>query len=148
MSSFVSALAQVYKAIRAKLVGSGAAVGGTANYPRIEIHSVVEDAPATKDNSLRSITANIECISDEKVADIVSLADTCIEQIFDEAGLPMDKWSLVGVVPGQIRMLDEESSQDSSMVFYRLLQDITVWVERKKEEVSEADTSENEVEQV
>ena len=143
MSSFVSALAQVYKAIRAKLVGSGATVGGTANYPRIEIHSVVEDAPVTKDNSLRSITANIECISDEKVADIVSLADTCIEQIFDEAGLPMDKWSLVGVVPGQIRLFDEESTQDASAVIYRLLQDVTVWVEAKE---LEADTSENEVE--
>ena len=143
MSSFVSALAQVYKAIRAKLVGSGATVGGTANYPRIEIHSVVEDAPVTKDNSLRSITANIECISDEKVADIVSLADTCIEQIFDEAGLPMGKWSLVGVVPGQIRLFDEESTQDASAVIYRLLQDVTVWVEAKE---LEADTSENEVE--
>lgn len=143
MSSFVSALAQVYKAIRAKLVGSGATVGGTANYPRIEIHSVVEDAPVTKDNSLRSITANIECISDEKVTDIVSLADTCIEQIFDEAGLPMDKWSLVGVVPGQIRLFDEESTQDASAVIYRLLQDVTVWVEAKE---PEADTSENEVE--
>lgn len=143
MSSFVSALAQVYKAIRAKLVGSGATVGGTANYPRIEIHSVVEDTPVTKDNSLRSITANIECISDERVADIVSLADTCIEQIFDEAGLPMDKWSLVGVVPGQIRLFDEESTQDASAVIYRLLQDVTVWVEAKEPEV---DTSETEVE--
>jgi hypothetical protein len=147
MSRFVSAIADVFKALRAKLVSTGATVGGTADYPRIEIHSVVESSPLTKDDSLRSVTASIECISDEKVADIVTLLDTCTEQIFDKAGLAIADWDVIGIVPGQIRMFDEESSQDASKVIYRLLQDVTVWVDRKPEEESvEADTSETEVE--
>ena len=140
MSSFVSAIAEVFKALRAKLVSTGATVGGTANYPRIEIHSVVESAPQTKDNSLRFVTATIECISDEKVADIVSLLDSSTEQIFDKAGLVVADWEVIGIIPGQIRMFDEESSQDASKVIYRLLQDVTVWIDRKAVDTSESET--------
>ncbi len=141
MSNFVSAIAEVFKALRAKLVSTGATVGGTANYPRIEIHSVVESAPQTKDNSLRSVTATIECISDEKVADIVALLESSTEQIFDKVGLAIADWDVIGIIPGQIRMFDEESSQDASKVIYRLLQDVVVWIDRKA-----TDTSESEIE--
>lgn len=140
MSSFVSAIAEVFKALRAKLVSTGATVGGTANYPRIEIHSVVESAPQTKDNSLRSVTATIECISDEKVADIVSLLDSSTEQIFDKVGLVVADWEVIGIIPGQIRMFDEESSQDASKVIYRLLQDVVIWIDRKATDTSESET--------
>lgn len=140
MSSFVSAIAEVFKALRAKLVSTGATVGGTANYPRIEIHSVVESAPQTKDNSLRSVTATIECISDEKVADIVSLLGSSTEQIFDKAGLVVADWEVIGIIPGQIRMFDEESSQDASKVIYRLLQDVVIWIDRKVTDTSESET--------
>ena len=140
MSNFVSAIAEVFKALRAKLVSTGAIVGGTANYPRIEIHSVVESAPQTKDNSLRSVTATIECVSDEKVADIVALLDGCIGQVFDKAGLAIADWNVIGIIPGQIRMFDEESSQDASKVIYWLLQDVTVWIDRKATDTSESET--------
>lgn len=147
MSNFVSAIAEVFKALRAKLVSTGATVGGTANYPRIEIHSVVESAPQTKDNSLRSVTATIECVSDEKVADIVTLLDSCTEQIFDKVGIAVTDWNVIGIIPGQIRMFDEESSQDASKVIYRLLQDVVIWIDQKSEQVEElTDTSESETE--
>lgn len=131
MSQFTSALADVFKAIRAKLVRTGVNVGGTASYPRVEIHSVVEDTPQTKDMSLRSVTATIECVSAEKVADIVTLADDNIELIFDAIGLSLTNWNVIGIVPGQMRMFDEEASQDNAAVIYRLLHDVTVWIERK-----------------
>lgn len=137
MSSFVSGIAEVFKALRAKLVSTGATVGGTANYPRIEIHSVVESAPQSKDNSLRSVTATIECVSDEKVADIVALLDDCTEQIFDKVGIAVADWNVIGIIPGQIRMFDEESSQDASKVIYRLLQDVIIWIDRKVTDTSE-----------
>ncbi len=139
MSNFVSAIAEVFKALRAKLVSTGATVGGTANYPRIEIHSVVESAPQTKDSSLRSVTATIECISDEKVADIVALLESSTEQIFDKVGLAIADWDVIGIIPGQIRMFDEESSQDASKVIYRLLQDVVVWIDRKATDKSESE---------
>ena len=143
MSQFTSALAEVFKAIRAKLVRNDVNVGGTASYPRVEIHSVIEDTPLTKDMSLRSVTATIECVSAEKVADIVTLADDNIALIFDAVGLTLTDWNVIGIVPGQMRMFDEEASQDNAAVIYRLLHDVTVWIERKDVQPDADDNNEN-----
>ena len=143
MSQFTSALAEVFKAIRAKLVRNNVNVGGTASYPRVEIHSVIEDTPQTKDMSLRSVTATIECVSAEKVADIVTLANDNIALIFDAIGLSLTDWNVIGIVPGQMRMFDEESSQDNTAVIYRLLHDVTVWIECKNVQPDADDDNEH-----
>lgn len=130
MSRFTSALADVFKLIRRTLSRDGVRIGGTADMPRVEIHSVVEDAPQTKDNALRSITCTIECVSSEKVADIIALLEGNVEAVFADAGLSLEGYDVIGIVPGQIRLFDEQEAQDSTAVFYRVLQDVTVWVEK------------------
>ena len=138
MSTVTSALASVFKMIRTALTREGVKIGGTANMPRVEIHSVVEDAPQTKDNAVRSITCTIECVSDEKVADIVTLLEGNVEKLFADAGLSLTGYDVIGIVPGQIRLFDEQEAQDSSAVFYRVLQDVTVWVEKTETAAAEA----------
>ena len=130
MSQFTSAIADVFKLIRSTLLRSGVKIGTTAQLPRVEIHSVVEDVPQTKDNALRSITATIEAISGEKIADVITLLEGNIERIFADAGLSLTGYNVIGVVPGQIRLFDEQVSQDTQAVYYRCLQDVTIYVEK------------------
>ena len=144
MSTFTSALASIFKAVRNALLRDGVNVGGTAQMPRVEIHSVVEDAPQTKDNAVRSITCTIECVSSTKVADVVDLLEGNVQKLFADAGLSLSGYDIIGIVPGQIRLFDEQEAQDSMAVFYRLLQDVTVWVE-KTPDPDPAPTTETEV---
>ncbi len=134
MSRFTSAIAGIFKAIRSALLRDGVNIGGTANYPRVEIHSIVEDTPLTKDNSLRQITATIECVSAEKVADIVQLTEDNIDLLFADSALSLTGFDIVGIVPGQIRMFDEQEALDSTTVIYRMLQDVTITVEKQNTE--------------
>lgn len=131
MSTFTSSIASAFKLIRNALTRQGVKIGGTAAYPRVEIHSVVEDAPQTKDNSVRSVTATVECVSAEKVADVVTLLEGNTEKLFADAGLALTGWDVIGIVPGQVRLFDEQQSLDSAAVFYRVLQDVTIWLEYK-----------------
>lgn len=140
MSTFTSALSSVFKMLRTALTREGVKIGGTASMPRVEIHSVVEDTPQTKDNTLRSITCTIECVSGGKVADVISLLEGNVAQVFADAGLSLAGYDVIGIVPGQIRLFDEQEAQDSTAVFFRLLQDVTVWVE-KTEAAAAAATS-------
>ena len=128
--SFTAGIADIFKALRRALTRTGVKVGGTAGYPRVEIHSVVEDAPSTKDNAVRSITATIECISDKKVEDIITLAEGNIARIFSTAGLSATGWTIFGIIPGQVRLFEEQAAQEQTAVIYRILQDVTIWAEK------------------
>ena len=48
MAGFISSLGAVYKALRSALTRKGINVGGTASYPRVEIHTITESAPMDK----------------------------------------------------------------------------------------------------
>lgn len=128
--TFRTAIAGAVKALRQALSRNGVKIGGTASYPRVEIHSVVESEPLTKDNAVRRITCTIECVSDEKLADVISLTEGNIDKIFAATGLTMTGWNVIGISPGQVRMLEEQESLEQTKVIYRILQDVTVWVEQ------------------
>lgn len=132
MATFGTAIASVFKALRAALVRPGVNVGGTASYPRVEIHSAVENAPEAKDGGVRSVTCTIESVSDTKLANVVDMVAENAARIFDAAGLDMQEYSVIGIVPGQTRMLEEQEVTDQNKVLYRILQDVTIWVDKKQ----------------
>ena len=78
MGRFRSAYAAVYKAARLVLKNLGVAVGETANYPRIELHSFVENGPLDKGNSVRQLTLTVEAMSSKSRAEAVDLIDGSI----------------------------------------------------------------------
>lgn len=129
--TFKSSLSAVLKALRGALVRSGVNVGGTASYPRVEIHSLQEQAPETKDDSVREVSCTIECISEERIADVMKMASDNTGLILGAAGLSMDEFKVIGIIAGQTRMLDEQESVDQNKIIYRLMQDFTIWIERK-----------------
>lgn len=132
-TTFRSGIAALFRAVRSLLVREGVNVGGTAGYPRVEIHSLVENPPVDKGGGLRSVDLVVECMSEERLADAVAMTEENIVRLFAEAGFPVEGFSVAGVVAGQVRMLEEQAASDQNKVLYRILQDMTVWIQATSE---------------
>lgn len=122
-----SALGNVYKAVRQALTRTGVYVGETADYPRVEIHSITESEWLDK-GSLKSVSCIVECISDKRIADVIEMNAENLRRML-ESQLNLDKgWKVVGVIPGQLQSLTETT--ETKEILYRLLQNITIYVQR------------------
>ena len=125
----MSALSAVYKGLVGRLTRKGVKVGGTASYPRVEVHSVVEEAPMDKGGDLRTINCIVESISEERMSDVMQMNEDNLTLVLGQALQLQDEWQVVDIMPGQLQELTEVS--ETNAVLYRLLQNITVIVERK-----------------
>ena len=122
-----SALGNVYKAVRQALTRTGVYVGETADYPRVEIHSITESEWLDK-GSLKTVSCIVECISDKRIADVIEMNAENLRRMLDSQ-LNLDKgWKVVGVIPGQLQSLTETT--ETKEILYRLLQNITIYVQR------------------
>lgn len=122
-----SALGNVYKAVRSALTRTGVYVGETADYPRVEIHSITESEWLDK-GSLKSVSCIVECISDKRIADVIEMNAENLRRML-ESQLNLDKeWMVVGVIPGQLQSLTETT--ETKEILYRLLQNVTIYVQR------------------
>lgn len=122
-----SALGNVYKAVRQALTRTGVYVGETAEYPRVEIHSITESEWLDK-GSLKSVSCIVECISDKRIADVIEMNAENLRRML-ESQLNLDKgWKVVGVIPGQLQSLTETT--ETKEILYRLLQNVTIYVQR------------------
>jgi hypothetical protein len=125
-----SALGAVFKGLRTALTRTGVYVGGTAEYPRVEIHSVTESEWMDK-GWLKRITCVVECISDKRMVYVVEMNHDNLSRMLEQS-IALDKgWRIVGFVAGQARELTETT--DTKAILYRLLQDMTIYVERIKD---------------
>ena len=125
-----SAIGAVFKAMRNALNRSGVNVGGTADYPRIEIHSITESEWLDKDKSLKRITCIIECISAKRMADVFDMNEENLRRLLEHSLNLEDDWHIVGIVEGQAQELTETS--ETQALLYRLMQNVTIFVERIK----------------
>jgi hypothetical protein len=122
-----SALGAVFKGLRSALARTGVYVGGTAEYPRVEIHSVTESEWMDK-GWLKRITCVVECISDKRMVDVVEMNHENLARMLEQS-IALDKgWKICGLVAGQAQELTETT--DTKAILYRLLQNMTIYVER------------------
>lgn len=127
MAGIISALGAVYKALHSALTRKGVNVGGTAAYPRVEIHSIIESAALDKDGT-KSISCIVECISDRRMQDVLDMNEENLNRMVADA-LQLDAgWHIFGIVTGQVQELTESS--ETNALLYRLLQNVTIYVER------------------
>lgn len=127
MAGIIGAIGSVYKALRSALTRTGVNVGGTADYPRVEIHSIVESAWLDK-GSVKTITCIVECISDRRMQDVLDMNEENLKRMLgDSLNLGKD-WYVFGIVAGQVQELTETT--DTKAILYRLLQNVTIYVER------------------
>lgn len=123
-----SAIGAVYKALRARLTRTGIHVGSTADYPRVEIHSITESEWLDKGHTLKTISCIVECISDKRMQDVMDMSEENLSRMLGENLMLDDGWAVVGVVSGQLQELTEVT--DTAAVLYRLLQNVTIYVEQ------------------
>lgn len=125
-NGIMSALGAVYKGIVARLTRKGVNVGGTASYPRVEVHSVTEQEPLDKGGTVRSISCIVESISEDRMAEVVGLNEGNLEQLSMALNLGAD-WRIIGIQQGQLQQITETS--ETNKILYRLLQNITIYVQ-------------------
>ena len=130
-NGFMSALGAVYKGLVARLTRKGVNVGGTASYPRVEVHSVTEQEPLDKGGIVRSISCIIECMSEDKISNIMDMNEDNLTRLLGDALDLGSSWRLIGINPGQLQQITETT--ETNKILYRLLQNITVYVERLTE---------------
>ena len=119
-----SSQGELYKALRRQLVRPGIAVGETADYPRVEIHSFMENAPTDKDGSVRSISCIVESMSVKSYGDAVAMNEYNLERLLEE-GWGIDKgFTILGITPDQLTELTE--TLETKEILYRQLQRINV----------------------
>lgn len=128
-------LSSVFKALRAALARIGVHVGGTAAYPRIEIHSLVQSEPLEKSSSIFRIDCIVESVSDVKVADVIELAEGNEARIYEAAGIDPAGYTIIGYGRGQVRLFEEQETTEQNKVIYRLLQDMSIWVEKNNQTI-------------
>ena len=105
-------------------------MGGTADYPRVEIHSITESEWLDK-GWLKRITCVVECLSDKRIADVVEMNRENLSRMLEQSMALDENWKLVGFVAGQAQELTETT--DTKAIIYRLLQNMTIYVERLTE---------------
>lgn len=127
-AGFFSAIGAVFKALRGRLNRSGVNVGGTADYPRVEIHTITESEWLDKGKTLKRITCIVECISVRRMADVLEMNDENLRRMLEDSLNLDDGWHIVGIVEGQAQELTETS--ETQALLYRLMQNLTIYVQR------------------
>lgn len=130
----VSAYGPIYSAVVSRLSRTGVKVGGTAGYPRVEVHSIIEGERMDKDGQLRQVTLVVESIGNASLAATVRLNEDNLK-LLTEYGIELEGWSCLGVVPGQLQDLTETA--DSAKIIYRQLQSFTIYLSKDKPEEAE-----------
>lgn len=126
--SYKSSQGEIYKAMRSRLARKGVAVGETAGYPRIEIHSFTENAPTDKDGRLRTVSCVVESMSVHSYGHAVSMNEENLDRLLgDDWHTLGNGFRVIGFAPDQLTELTE--SLETKEILYRQLQrvNITIW---------------------
>ena len=130
----VSAYRTIYTAVVGRLSRTGVTIGKTAKVPRVEVHSIREGERLDKDGALRQVTMTVESISNRSLGDATQMNEDNLKRL-TEYELDLDGWKCLGVVPVQLQDLTETSGTNKSL--YRLLQEVTIFLEKEKEDAEE-----------
>lgn len=125
---YKSSQREVYKALRKQLLRDGVAVGETAGFPRVEIHTFAENAPQDKDGMLRTVSCIVESMSVQSYGEAVAMNEYNLAKIFEDGWHVLrDGMTILGVVPDQLTELTE--TLETKEILYRQLQriNLTIW---------------------
>ena len=126
-SPATSAYSHVYEAVVSRLQRTGVRVGGTSFYPRVEVHTISEQARLDKAGCVRSLTMTVETVHNSSLeeADVINRENLAL--LTSDLPIAIDGGRIFGIVPDQLQDMTETS--DTNKIIYRLLQSFTVWVE-------------------
>lgn len=123
--SYISAQGNLYKAMRAQLLRPGIPIGETAGFPRVEIHSFIENAPSDKDGSLHQLSCVVESMSTRSYGDAVEMNEKNLARLLAAGWHAIGNgMTVISVMPDQLTELSE--TLDTQEILYRQLQRINV----------------------
>lgn len=125
----VSGYRTIYNALVARLTRQGVTIGKTAKYPRVEIHSIREQERLDKDGALRQINVTVESISNRSLGEATTMNEDNL-RLLTENELELIGWTCLGIFPVQLQDMTESS--DTNKIIYRLLQEVTIYLEKTK----------------
>ena len=125
----LSAIAIAYRSIVDRLKRKGVFVGGTGNYPRVEVHSFNEPTPLCKDGSIRVVNCVVESISDKRLDESLAMNEENIRRLVEERMQLDDNCELIGVEIGQQQGMIEQT--ESKGVLYRMLTNVKIYLENR-----------------
>lgn len=140
----LSSIFAFFKGLRALIMGerTGINFGITADYPRVEIHSILEGERQDKDGNLREITCTVECLSTESMTSVLDMNAENLSRAITSALSLEGNWTVIDIIPGQGQVMPEVS--DTNKVLYRLLQEVRAFIDYVPETETEEDSEETE----
>ena len=124
---YKSSYKTIAAALRTALTRQGVFVGGTAGYPRVQLHSFVENTPQDKGDAVRVLSCVVESISTKSAVDSATINETNLQLLggFSYSGTDFRAF---GLIPTQQQELTETS--DPQKILYRVLQSIDIYVQQ------------------
>lgn len=81
-----------------------------------------------KEGIVRAITCIVESMSEDKIADVMQMNEGNLEHLVAQALNLGESWRIIDMMPGQLQQITE--STETNKILYRLLQNLTIYVER------------------
>lgn len=117
--SLFKAVVAYVKGVNPKWIDMG------VKYPKIDLHSWIENPPLDKEDSVRDISFIVEAYSNNSYDEAVSMADTIAQGLI--ANPPaVDGAKIISVVPDGTEDIEEQDN--NNVVLYRQLNRIIVTI--------------------
>ena len=137
---YKSAYKPIAQALAAALTRQGYPVGGTTAYPRVELHTFIENTPTDKGGAVRVLSCIVESMSSRSAEQAACMNAYNLDVLgrfryegdfsndFSEDFCLNRPFRVIGVVPTQLTELTETS--DPQMFLYRVLQNIDIYIQQ------------------
>lgn len=116
------AVASIVKGMNPKWIDKG------VKYPKIDLHSWIENPPMDKEDSTREISFIVEAYSNTSYDEAVTMADEVAQKLCDEP-IEVEGAKVVSVLPDGAEESDEQDN--NNIVLYRQLRRILVTIKSK-----------------
>jgi hypothetical protein len=109
----------IVKGINPKWIDKG------VKYPKIDLHSWIENPPMDKEDSTREISFIVEAYSNTSYDEAVTMADTIAQGLCDSPPT-VDRARIISVVPDGSEEIEEQDN--NNVVLYRQLNRLVVTI--------------------
>ena len=119
----------LYKAIVALVKGVNPSwIDKGVKYPKIDLHSWIEDAPSDKEQAVREISFIVEAYSNTSYSQAVDMADQISQMLCNEP-FEVEGVEVVSVYPDGTEEIEEQDN--NNVVIYRQLNRIVVTIKER-----------------
>ena len=117
--SLFKAVVSIIKGMNPKWIDKG------VKYPKVDLHSWIENQPIDKESSVREISFIVEAYSNTSYDEAVTIADAVAQRLCNEP-ITVEGAKVVSVVPDGSEEIEEQDN--NNVVLYRQLNRLVVTI--------------------